>query len=107
MPLTREFDVRPVFHRELRGLDFRMVSNGDAAPRQIRVVITFQALAAASRTEIEDLPTALQCFARLRSKIEAGASAKFGRIGPGIDQYQGVPHLPVDDGRSVMSNFWH
>ena len=89
--LTRDPDVRPAFHNELRGLDIRMVSNGGVAPRQIRVVVTFHALAAISQTEIEDLPTALQCFERFEARIEAGASAKFGRIGPEIGEYEGVP----------------
>jgi hypothetical protein len=99
MLLTGDPDTRPAFHNQLRGLDFRMVSNGDAAPRQIRIVITFQALAAISRTEVEDIPTALQCFERFQARIEAGASAKFGRIGPNVSEFEGIPTflLMTDD----------
>jgi hypothetical protein len=57
--LTRDPESEPAFHDKLRGLAIRMVSKGDSADQQIRIVVTFQTLAKMGQTEIEDCPAAL------------------------------------------------
>ena len=105
MPLMRDPHFKPVFHKKLRGLAIQMVSQivsqGDEAPRPIRVIVTFQALASMSETHIEVLPAALQCLERLRERIEIAASVKFDRIGPNIEEYEGVPTFLSMTGDSI------
>jgi len=91
MSLTADSGVKPVYDDRLRGMSFRMVSNGAAAPQPVRVVVTVQALADLVHANVDDCSAATEAFDHLRAATEAAATVKFDRIGPAIQPYEGVP----------------
>jgi hypothetical protein len=93
MPLVGDARSQPFLHKGLRGVGFAMLTDGDASPERVRVIVTWEALAQATHVNIIRFPVALACFDSLRIKVEAAASKKFGRIGPEIEAFEGVPTL--------------
>jgi hypothetical protein len=71
-----------------------MIASGGGTRERVRVVVTFEALAAADHLiEINRFPIALAHFDGLRSRVEAAASRKFDRIDHEIEAFEGVPTL--------------
>ena len=101
MSLVGDAGFQPFLHKRLRGIGFAMNANGGGPPQRVRVVVTFEALAEASHVNIIRFPTALACFDTLRSRVEAAASTKFDRIGPGLQEFEGIPTVLLMTGDPI------
>ena len=101
MSLVGDRGSQPFLHTGLRGVGFVMVANGGGPPQRVRVVVTFEALAEAAHVKIIRFPTALACFESLRDRVEAAASRKFDRIGPALQEFEGVPTILLMTGDPV------
>jgi len=101
MSLVGDPKSQPFLHRGLRGVGFAMVTNGGGPREQVRVVVTFEALAEAGHVEIIRFPEALACFDTLRSRVEAAASTKFDRIGPEVQPFEGLPTILLMTGEAM------
>ncbi len=102
MSLVGDSRSQPFLHRGLRGVGIGMVANGGGSREQVRVVVTFEALAEASRaSEITRFAVALACFDSFRPRIEAAASRKFDRIGPALQAFEGIPTILLTTGDRI------
>jgi hypothetical protein len=101
MPWISDSENKPAFHDTLRGVSFHMVSKNGEAPQHIRVVVTYEALAAVSGSEITDLPAALECFEKLRERLEAAANTKLNRIRADIEAFEGIPTFLLMTGEPI------
>ena len=101
MSLVGDPKSQPFLHEGLHGVGFGMIANDGGSRESVRVVVTFEALAAAGHVEIIRFPDALACFDTLRSRVEAAASTKFDRIGPAIQPFEGVPTILLMTGEAM------
>jgi hypothetical protein len=101
MPLVGSRDSKPFFHDRLRGVGFRMHANGKGTIREVRVVVTYHALAEIGQAKIVHFPDALECFESLRERIEAAASEKFDLIDPEIQAFEGLPTVLLMTGDPI------
>jgi hypothetical protein len=99
MPLVSDDKSKPVPHSNLMAIGVWMSVEGHKPSQPVRVVVTYEALSQLDPTNVRDLRTALECFDRFRSRIEAAASRKFDRVGFDADKYEGMPaiRLTTDD----------
>jgi hypothetical protein len=101
MSLIGDPKSHPFLHRGLRGVGFGMIAGGGGSREQVRVVVTFEALAEAGHVNIIRFPDALACFETIRSRVETAASTKFDRIGPRLQAFEGVPTILLMTGEAM------
>ena len=91
MPLVGDPESKQFLHGGLRAVCFGMIAHGGESLQRVRVIVTFEALAEVSHVNIIRFPAALEGFRSFRGRIEAAASVKFDRIGPKVEEYEGLP----------------
>ena len=91
MPLVSDPESKPFLHGGLRAVGFGMIAHGGESLQRVRVIVTFEALAEVSNVNINRFLAALECFRSFRNRLEAAASVKFDRIGPSVEEYEGLP----------------
>ena len=102
MPLVGDPVSQPFLHVGLHGVGFGMIAHGGESLKRVRIVVTFQALAEIGHTdEIIGFPVALACFDGFRNRIEVAASQKFDRIGPALQEFEGVPTVLLMTGDPI------
>jgi hypothetical protein len=101
MSLVGDAQSQPFLHNGLRGVGFAMIASGGGSRGNVRVIVTFEALAEAGHVGIIRFPETLACFDVLRSRVEAAASTKFDRIGPAVQPFEGVPTILVMTGEAI------
>ena len=93
MPLVSDGKGKAVAHSELQAIGFWTTVKGASPIRVVRVFVSYEALADLDPANVRDLPAALEHFDRFRARIEAEASDKFGRDGPGAEKYARMPTI--------------
>jgi len=91
MPLVSDGKGKAVAHSELQAIGFWMTVKGASRIQVVRVFVSYEALADLDPANVRDLPAAFEHFDRFRARIEAAASDKFDRDGPGAEKYARLP----------------
>jgi len=93
MPLVSDGKGKAVAHSELQAIGFWMTVKGASRIQVVRVFVSYEALADLDPANVRDLPAAFEHFDRFRARIEAAASDKFDRDGPGAEKYARLPTI--------------
>jgi len=91
MPLVSDGKGKAVAHSELQAIGFWMTVKGASRIQVVRVFVSYEALADLDPANVRDLPAAFEHFDKFRARIEAAASDKFDRDGPGAEKYARLP----------------
>ena len=70
-----------------------MTVKGASRIQVVRVFVSYEALADLDPANVRDLPAAFEHFDKFRARIEAAASDKFDRDGPGAEKYARLPTI--------------
>ena len=93
MPLVSDGRGKAVAHSELQAIGFWMTVKGASRIQVVRVFVSYEALADLDPANVRDLPAAFEHFDKFRARIEAAASDKFDRDGPGAEKYARLPTI--------------
>ena len=93
MPLVSDGNGKAVAHSELQAIGFWMTVKGASRIQVVRVFVSYEALADLDPANVRDLPAAFEHFDKFRARIEAAASDKFDRDGPGAEKYARLPTI--------------
>ena len=93
MPLVSDGKGKAVAHSELQAIGFWMTVKGASRIQVVRVFVSYEALADLDPANVRDLPAAFEHFDKFRARIEAAASDKFDRDGPGAEKYARLPTI--------------
>ena len=93
MPLVSDGKGKAVAHSELQAIGFWMTVKGASRIQVVRVFVSYEALADLDPANVRDLPAAFEHFEKFRARIEAAASDKFDRDGPGAEKYARLPTI--------------